>query len=254
MVIYQSRRETSEEANLVNIWSRAFSFQFQNCERRDVCLSCLVSGICYAAELRNTRMVRSKTDGPERNQWELLGTWEAGWGIQRDCRWVLLLKFNEDVSKQKSHLDRGKMGAHKWWRGWNQLKGLLSHGVLMSMAGFGIFKMATKSLMQEWRARKAGHLKTMSWKEGVKQFFVWSLHQESRGGWSLSFRAAILKKSWSQLLQRAVLALVAVCFRATSAQWKEEPSSNKSFPTTISSMDEAFPTSAQGKEEFSSQV
>ena len=32
----------------------------------------------------------------------------------------------------------------------------------MPMAGFGIFKMATKSLMQEWRARKAGHLKTMS--------------------------------------------------------------------------------------------
>ena len=45
-----------------------------------------------------------------------------------------------------------------------------------------------------------------------------------------------------------------VCFRATSAQWKEEPSSNKSFPATMSSMDEAFPTSAQGKEEFSSWV
>lgn len=65
----------------------------------------------------------------------------------------------------------------------------------MSMAGFGIFKMATKSLMQKWRARKAGNLKTMSYKKEVKQFFMGSLQQESWGGWSLSFRVAVLKRS-----------------------------------------------------------
>ena len=48
----------------------------------------------------------------------------------------------------------------------------------------------------------------MSYKKEVKQFFMWSLQQESWGGWSLSFRVAVLKRSWSQLLQRADLALV----------------------------------------------
>lgn len=239
-VICKSEREASKETNFANAWSWTSSLLNV---REHVCyLSCPVSGICYGswADLYKGDEKQGWESGPETN-WEEFCDLESlakEFRLKGIAHGFYLISLISRIFQNKRQGERQEPPVMKRLEPAKRSYFLWS-GTFYCWSWH--FKMATKSFVQKWRARKAGRPKTMSCKKEWKQLFMWSLDQRIMG-WVVSTFQGCHTEKWSLFSAARGSSSISggELQIESSAHWKEESSSSKSFPTMMSSLDETF--------------